>query len=159
MSDDWDSKKVNTSQGFIVEASLDLLKKAAEKVLFECDEVRYDATGERQSLDEEMEPGDSIVFEERIKNGAAQIVVITIIRGLWYVISTSQMPPGGYASGRDGMRAAQAEEKRERILKEFLRKEAGVKKIEDICEWKPDLRADAANVLGIINQASSRWIH
>jgi len=159
MSEDWDSKKINTNEGFIVEVSLDLLKKAAEKVLFEFDEIWYDASGEKQSPDEEMEPGDSVVFEERIKNGAAQIVVIAIIRGLWYVISTSQMPSGGYGSGRDAMRAAQADEKRERILKEFLRKEAGVKKIEDICEWKPDLRAEAADVLGIINKVSRKWIH
>ena len=159
MSDNSTDERINASEGFIVEASLDLLRKAAEKVLFEFDEVHYDQNGEKQSLKEEMEPGDSVVFEEQIKHGPAQVVVFTIIRGLWYVISTSEMPQGGYGSGRDAMRAAQAEEKRERIIKEFLLKEAGVKKIEDVCEWKPDLRADAADVLGVINKASRKWIH
>ncbi len=57
------------------------------------------------------------------------------------------------------MRAAQAEEKRERIVKEFLMKEAGVEKVEDVCAWKPDLRADAIDVLSIINKASRKWTH
>ncbi len=159
MSDNFDTERINTSEGFIVEASLDLLRKAAEKVLFEFDEVFYDQTGEEQPSNEEMEPGDSVVFEEHIKNCPAQVVATTIIRGLWYVISTSEMPQGGYGSGRDAIRAAQAEEKRERIIKEFLLKEAGVEKIEDVCDWKPDLRAEAANVLGIINKASRKWVH
>jgi hypothetical protein len=159
MTEDYDSERINSSEGFIVEASLDLLRRAAEKVLFEFDEIRYDQTGEVQSHDEEMEPGDSVVFEEKIKGAPAQVVITAIIRGLWYVISTSEMPQGGYGSGRDAMRAAQAEEKRERIIKEFLMKEAGVKKIEDVCEWKPDLRAEAKNVLGIINEASRKWVH
>ncbi|MGY5858032.1 MAG: hypothetical protein RTU63_01585 [Candidatus Thorarchaeota archaeon] len=159
MSDNFDSAKINTSEGFIVEASLDVLRKAAEKVLFEFDEVRYDQTGDEQSHEEVMEPGDSVVFEEKIKHAPAQVVVTAIIRGLWYVISTSEMPQGGYGSGRDAMRAAEAEEKKERIIKEYLLKEAGVKKVEDICEWKPDLRAEAANVLGIINRVSRKWVH
>ena len=159
MGENFDNSRINTSAGFIVEASLEQLRKAAEKVLFEFDEVRYDQNGEEQSPEEEMEPGDSIIFEEKIKQGPAQVVIVTIIRGLWYVISTSEMPQGGYGSGRDAMRAAEAEEKRERIIKEFLRKEAGVKKIENVCDWKPDLRSEAADVLGIINTASRKWVH
>lgn len=159
MNEEWDNERINTSEGFIVEASLDALKKAAEKVLFEFDEVYYDQTGEVQSPNEVIEPGDSVVFEERIKGAHAQIVVTAIIRGLWYVISTSQMPQGGYGSGRDAIRAAQAEEKKERLVKEFLKKEAGASMVEDVCEWKPDLRAEAADVLGIINRVSSRWKH
>ncbi|MGY5873066.1 MAG: hypothetical protein RTV72_12525 [Candidatus Thorarchaeota archaeon] len=159
MDENCDNERINTSEGFIVEASLDLLRKAAEKVLFEFDEVFYDQTGEEQSPNEEMEPGDSVIFEEKIKNCPAQVVVTAIIRGLWYVISTSEMPQGGYGSGRDAMRAAKAEEKRERIVKEYLLKEAGSSKVEDVCDWKPDLRAEAANVLGIINKASRKWVH
>jgi len=159
MSDKGKEEKITTSDGIIVEASLDLLRKAAKKVLFEFDEVHFDIDGEIKSLDLDMGPGDSAVFEEKIKQGPAQIVVVRVAYGFWYIISTSQMPKGGYGSGRDAMRAAEAEEKRERIFKEFLRKEAGVKKVEDVCDWEPDLRADAADVLGIINQASRKWKH
>lgn len=154
-----ENSKIDADEGFIIKTSLDQLRKAAERVLFEFDEVYYDQTGEEQSSTEQMEPGDYVVFEEHIKHAPAQIVVFTIIRGLWYVISTSEMPQGGYGSGRDAMRAAQAEEKRERILKEFLRKEVGDSHIEDVSDWKPDLRAEAADVLGIINKVSRKWIH
>ncbi len=159
MSATSNNDRINTDEGIIVEASLDVLRKAAERVLFEFDEMLFNAEGEEKSFDEEVVPGDSILFEEHIKYGPAQVVVIKITKGLWYVISTSEMPPGGYASGRDAMRAAQSEDKKLRIIKEFLRKEAGIEKVEDICEWEPDLRADAADVLSIINQASRKWAH
>lgn len=159
MSDNYNSSKLDTNQGIIVEASLELLRKAAEKVLFEFSETLYNIDGEKKSIEEELKLGDSVVFEENITPGPAQIVVTKIIRGLWYVISTSEMPKGGYSSGRDAMRAAEAEAKRERLIKEFLMKNAGVKKIENICEWKPDLRAEAAEVLNVINSASRRWAH
>ncbi|MCJ7817988.1 MAG: hypothetical protein MUP60_03985 [Candidatus Thorarchaeota archaeon] len=159
MSDNCDDEKLDTNVGIIVEASLDLLRKAAEKVLFEFSEVQYNIDGEIKSSKEELMIGDSVVFEEHITPGPAQVVITKLIRGLWYVISTSEMPQGGYGSGRDSMRAAEAEEKRERIIKAFLMKEAGVKKIEDVCEWKPDLRTEAAAVLNIINTASRRYSH
>ena len=159
MSDNGNDDKINIDEGIIVEASLDLLRKAAEKVLFEFHESYYDSEGIEKAPDEEPVPGDSVVFEEHIKPCSAQIVVIKITYGQWYVISTSEMPQGGYPSGRDAMKAAQSEEKRERIIKEFLMKEAGIEKVEDICKWKPDLRADAIDVLSIINKASRKWAH
>ncbi|MCK4567004.1 MAG: hypothetical protein KAU48_06815 [Candidatus Thorarchaeota archaeon] len=159
MSDNCNDNRINTDEGIIVEASLDLLRKAAEKVLFEFDEVIYNSQGKEKSQEEKMVPGDSVLFEEDIKLCPAQVVVIKITVGLWYVISTSDIPQGGYPSGRDAMRAAQSEEKKLRIIKEFLMKEAGVEKVEDICEWKPDVRADAIDVLSIINKASRKWAH
>lgn len=159
MSDNCNDDKINIDEGIIVEASLDLLRKAAEKVLFEFHESHYNSEGKEKAPGEEPVPGDSVVFEEHIKICSAQIVVIKITYGQWYVISTSKMPQGGYPSGRDAMKAAQAEEKRERIIKEFLMKEAGMEKVEDICKWTPDLRADAIDVLSIINKASRKWVH
>ena len=159
MSDKCNDERINTEEGIIVEASLDLLRNAAEKVLFEFHEVRYSSKGIEQEPEEEMIPGDSVLFEEHIKPCSAQVVVIKITYGLWYVISTSEMPQGGYPSGRDAMKAAQSEEKKLRIIKEFLRKEAGGKKVEDIRDWKPDLRAEAIDVLGIIKKASRKWAH
>ena len=159
MNDNSNDDRINIKEGIIVEASLDLLRKAAEKVLFEFHESHYNSEGIKKAPDEEPVPGDSVVFEEHIKPCSAQIVVIKITYGQWYVISTSEMPQGGYPSGRDAMKAAQSEEKRERIIKEFLMKEAGVEKVEDICKWEPDLRADAIDVLSIINKASRKWVH
>ncbi len=159
MSGDCNDERINTDEGIIVEASLDLLRKAAEKVLFEFEEFRYDSEGREKLPEEEMAPGDSVLFEEEIKPCPPQVVVIKITYGKWYVISTSEKPQGGYPSGRDAMRAAQSEEKKLRIIKEFLMKEAGIEKVEDVGAWKPDVRADAIDVLGIIKKASRKWAH
>lgn len=153
------SQRISTKEGIIVEASLSILRKAAEKVLFEFDEQVVTAEGVKKSSEQPMGPGDSILFEEHIKTSPAQVVVTKIDENLWYVISTSEMPKGGYPSGRDAMRAAQAEEKRLRIIKEFLSRQTGVKKVEDVRNWQPDMRKEAVDVLDIINMASKRWIH
>ena len=54
MSDNCNNDRIDTDEGIIVEASLDLLRKAAEKVLFEFDEVKSDSEGNEKSQEEEM---------------------------------------------------------------------------------------------------------
>ncbi len=151
--------QINTEEGIIVEASLDILKKAIEKVLFEFDEEMFGSDGLGKESGEPIIPGDSILFEEHIQPSPAQIVVTKIDEDTWYVISTSEMPTGGYPSGRDAMKAAQAEEKRIRIIKDFLCAHNEVKKVEDVRNWQPDMRAEAADVLNIIKTASNKWAH
>jgi len=159
VSDSNNNQLVRTEEGIIVEASLDILKKAIEKVLFEFDEEIITVDGHEKTIGDAINPGDSILYEEHIQPSPAQIVVTKIDENVWYVISTSEMPKGGYPSGRDAMKAAQAEEKRIRIIKEYLSKQKGVKKVEDVRNWQPDMRAEAADVLDIINSASIRWTH
>jgi hypothetical protein len=150
---------LDTQEGIIVEASLDILRGAAEKVLFEFNETLVKGNGEKKLILTDIEVGDSILFEEDIKPCPAQIVVIKLAENLWYVISTSDVPTGGYPSGVEAMRAAQAEEKRIRMIKEFLTKAAGKGKVKDVRNWQPDMRAEAADVLTIINSATRKWIH
>jgi hypothetical protein len=148
-----------TGEGIIVEASLDVMRKAAEKVLFEFTETLVTKNGEEKSDIAHAMVGDSIIFEEAIQICPAQVVVTKIAEDQWYVLSTSDIPTGGYPSGVDATRAAQAEEKKLRIIKEFLSKTKGVKKVEDVRCWQPDMRAEAADVLNIINSASRKWSH
>jgi hypothetical protein len=103
--------------------------------------------------------GDSIVFEEDMMPLPAQVVATMLDDDTWYVISTSEMPPSGYPSGRDATKAAQAEEKRLRILTEFLTTEAGPDHVCEVRDWKPDMKAEAADVLSIIDNAKRRWAH
>jgi hypothetical protein len=148
-----------TGEGIIVEASLEVMRKAAERVLFEFTESLVSKEGEKKTDIEHVAIGDSIIFEEVIQICPAQVVVTKIAENNWYVISTSDIPTGGYPSGVDATRAAQAEEKKLRIIKEFLSKTKGVKKVEDVRSWQPDMRAEAADVLNIIKSASRRWSH
>ncbi|MBN2228572.1 MAG: hypothetical protein JW779_03190 [Candidatus Thorarchaeota archaeon] len=159
MGDNPEARRTNNDEGIIVQASLDILRKAAGKVLFEFNEMLVSFDGEEKSIEEEIGIGDTILFEEDISPCPAQIAVTKITEELWYIISTSEIPQGGYPSGRDAMRAAQAEEKRIQLFKDFLQKTAGVKKVEDVRNWQPDMRAEAADVLDIINTASRKWAH
>ena len=159
MGERFQDKSLDTEGGIIVEASLDILRRAAEKVLFEFNESLIKADGERKSVVGEIEIGDSILFEEDIKPCPGQIVVIKVAENLWYVISTSGIPTGGYPSAVEAMRASQAEEKKIRMIKEFLSKTAGKDKVKDVRNWQPDMRAEAADVLSIINSAARKWRH
>ena len=154
-----DNRKLDTSEGIIVQASLDIIRKAAAKVLFEFSETLVTSNGGRRKPGEDVSIGDSILFEEDIKPCPPEIVVTKVAENTWYVISTSDIPTGGYPSGADAMRAAKAEENRLRIIKEFLAKSKGVKKVEDVRNWEPDMRAEAVDVLSIINSASRKWMH
>lgn len=154
-----EDQKLYTEEGIIVEAALDVMRRAAEKVLFEFNETLVTTDGEERTSIEDVKVGDSILFEEKIQFSPAQIVLTKIADNRWYVISTSEIPTGGYPSGVEATRAAQAEEKKLRIIKEFLTKTAGVKKVEDLRSWQPDMRAEAADVLNIINSASRKWYH
>lgn len=149
----------SSDEGIVVEASRALLRKAAERALFEFNEMVVNATGEEMPPTAELDIGDSIVFEEDIQPLPAQVVAIKLDDEVWYVISTSEMPPGGYPTGRDATRAAQAEEKRLRILREFLTTKAGAEKVKDVRNWQPDMKAEAADVLSIIDSAKRRWVH
>jgi len=151
--------QISTGDGIIVEASLDILKKAIAKVLFEFDEKMLTSDGSGKDPEESIRKGDSILFEEHIQPSPAQIVVTKIDEDTWFVISTSEMPQGGYPTGRDAMKAAKAEEKRLRIIKDFLCAQADVKNVEDVRKWEPDMRAEAADILNIIKTASNKWGH
>jgi hypothetical protein len=159
MGERCEKKTLDTEEGIIVECSLDVLRKAAEKVLFEFNETLVKANDEKKNVVKEVEVGDSILFEEDIEPCPGQIVVIKLAENLWYLIATSEVPPGGYPSGVEAMRAAQAEEKKIRMIKEFLFRAAGKDKVKDIRNWQPDMRAEAADVLSIISSASRKWMH
>lgn len=159
MREKHENKKLETGEGIIVEGSLDIIRRAAEKVLFEFNETLVASNGEKKRPVEHIGIGDSVLFEEDIKMCPAQIVVTKIAESTWYVISTSDLPRGGYPSGVDATRAAQAEEKKLRMVKEFLSKSKGVQRVEDVRSWQPDMRAEAADVLNIINSTSRKWMH
>ena len=159
MSERNNDVSLSSEEGIVVEASIELLRKAAERALFEFNEMVVNGAGQEIDSDTELKIGDSVVFEEDIQPLPAQIVAILLDKELWFLISTSEIPPGGYPTGRDATRAAQAEEKRLRILKDYLANQAGADKVKDVRSWQPDMKAEAADVLSIIDSAKRRWVH
>lgn len=143
----------------LVDASLEQLRLGAEKVLFEFDEYILSKTGERKPEGSEIEVGDTVVFEEDIGHCPAQIVAVKLGNNLWYVISTSEPPESGYPTTKDAMRAGIAEEKKLDLFIKFISGQEDTDVVEDVRKWKPDKRAEAGDVLRVINESRKKWVH
>jgi hypothetical protein len=148
---------METKEGIIVDTTLDVLRKAAKKVLYEYHEKIFDMDGETRPEGSEIRTGDTVLFEERIQPCPSRIVAVRIIRNFWYVNATSETPKGGYPSGRDAMKAAQMDEQNLRLLERFLIAEAGADHVKEVRNWRPDLKGEAVDVLGLIGTATKRW--
>ncbi|MHA2352655.1 MAG: hypothetical protein ACXABX_06005 [Candidatus Thorarchaeota archaeon] len=148
---------LDTEEGIVVDTSLDVLRRAAIKVLYEFNESIIDMDGEVRPSGSEIRTGDTVLFEEKIQNCPARVVAVKIIRNFWYVNTTSETPKSGYPSGRDAMKAAEMDEQNLRILERFLIEEAGADNVRDVDDWKPDLKGEAADVLGLVGKVAKRW--
>ena len=151
------AETLDAEEGMVVDTSLDVLRRGAIKVLFEFNESIIDMDGEVRPAGSEIRSGDTVLFEEVIKNCPARVVAVKIIRNFWYVNATSETPKSGYPSGRDAMKAAEMDEQNLRILERFLIDEAGADHVRDVENWKPDLKGDAADVLGLVGKVTKRW--
>jgi len=149
-----------SSEGIVVVASLELLKKAVERVLFEFIESCEDSDGTVCSPVESVDIGDTVIFKEDMDVMPAEIVAVKVGREQWYVMSTTELPKSGFPTTKDAMRVAAAEEKKLKILKDFLAKEAGIVTIiTEVEEWVPDKREEADKLKAIIDNAAKRWLH
>jgi hypothetical protein len=154
---DEDRKSLDAEEGIVVDTSLDVLRRAATKVLYEFNESIFDMDGEVRAAGSEIRTGDTVLFEEKIQNYPARIIAVKIIRNYWYLNATSETPKGGYPSGRDAMKAAEMDHQNLRILERFLIAEAGADHVKDVRNWKPDLKGEAMDVLGLIGTVTKRW--
>ena len=157
MTENYDDQNIDAEEGIIVDTSLEILRKAAKKVLYEFNESIIDMDGEERPRESDIQSGDTVLFIENIANCPARIVAVKIIRDFWYVNSTSENPKGGYPSGRDAMKAADMDEQNLRILETFLIENAGRDHVRDVEDWKPDLRGEAVDVLGLVSRATKKW--
>ena len=148
---------LDAEEGIVVDTSLDVLRKAATKVLYEYNESIIDMHGEVRPGDSEIQTGDTVLFEEKIQNCPARVIAVKIIRNFWYLNATSETPKSGYPSGRDAMKAAEMDEQNLRILERFLIAEAGADHVRDVQNWKPDLKGDAVDVLGLVGNVTRRY--
>lgn len=154
---DEDCNSLDAKEGIIVDTSLDILRRAATKVLYEYAEHIIDMDGEARPAGSEIRTGDTIVFEEKIQTCPARVIAVKIIRNYWYLNATSETPKGGFPSGRDAMKAAEMDEQNLRILERFLIANVGADHVREVRNWKPDLKGEAVDVLGLIGNAGKRW--
>ncbi|MHA2081338.1 MAG: hypothetical protein ACW99H_09365, partial [Candidatus Thorarchaeota archaeon] len=69
---------IDAEDGIVVETSLDVLRKAATKVLYEYNESIIDMDGEVRSAGSEIRTGDTVLFEEKIQTCPARIIAVKI---------------------------------------------------------------------------------
>ena len=148
---------LNAEEGIVVDTSLDVLRKAAKKILYEYNESIIDMHGEVRPAGSEIQTGDTVLFEEKIQNCPARVIAVKIIRNFWYINAMSETPKSGYPSGRDAMKAAEMDHQNLRILERFLIAEAGADHVRDARNWKPDLKGEAVDVLGLIGKVAKRY--
>lgn len=151
------SDSMEPEEGIVADTSLDIIRKAATKVLYEYTEKIVDMDGEERPAGSEIQTGDTVLFEEKIPHCPARIVAVRLIRDFWYLNATSQTPKGGYPSGRDAMKAAEMDHQNLRILERYLISNSGPDHVKDVRAWKPDLKGEAVDVLGLIGSATKRW--
>ncbi|MFW9920993.1 MAG: hypothetical protein ACFFED_15440 [Candidatus Thorarchaeota archaeon] len=149
----------DSSEGIIVFATLDILRKAVGRVLFDFNETCEKVTGTVCEEVTHVDVGDTIVFKENMDVMPAEIIAAKIGNDQWYVMSTTELPKSGYPTTQDAMRVAAAESKKLNIIKDFLRKEAGNYVVKEVQEWKPDKLADADRIIKIIGEAAKRYGH
>ncbi len=149
----------DTGEGIIVFGTLDILRKAVGRVLFDFNESCESNKGTICEKVASVEVGDTIVFKENMDVMPAEIVAAKIGHDQWYVMSTTQLPKSGFPTTQDAMRVVAAEAKKLKIIKEYLRKEAGNYVVKEVQEWKPDVLADADTILRIIHDATKRYGH
>ncbi len=145
--------------GVIVQATIDLLRKGAERVFCEYKEIIVSQTGELKPEGSYIEIGDTVIFQETIDEYPPELVATKLSEDVWYVISTSEIPPSGYPTDRDAARAAEAETKRLDIFVTFICGYDPDAKCEAPHDWMPDERADAKRILGLIQNTNKRWRH
>jgi hypothetical protein len=157
MAEHCDDDQSIDEEGIIVDTTLDILREGATKVLFDFTESIVDMDGEPRAHEGEIQSGDTVLFIENISNCPARIVAVKIIRDYWYVNATSEIPKAGYPSGRDAMKAAEMDDQNLHILESFLIEKEGRDSVKDVDDWKPDLKGEAVDILGIVNQATRKW--
>ncbi|MDF1539800.1 MAG: hypothetical protein P1Q69_12945, partial [Candidatus Thorarchaeota archaeon] len=73
-----------SNEGIVVVASLELLKKAVGKVLFEFVESCEDSSGTVHSPVGKVDIGDTVIFKEDMKIMPAEIVAVKVGKDQWY---------------------------------------------------------------------------
>ncbi|MHA1771020.1 MAG: hypothetical protein ACTSYL_04190 [Candidatus Thorarchaeota archaeon] len=142
--------------GIIVESSVDDLEAAAGKLLVTFDTFVLTHDGCQRDYDGNIAIGESVVYRELIDLLPAELVCVNLGGGSWYLFVTYEVPESGFPTTRDAMKVAESEEKKMRILKDFLDKEQGAK-ITHVHEWVPDERVNARRILSIICDVESRF--
>lgn len=151
---DFMTKKGIPDSGIVLQASRDLIRKAAQRVLTDFTMFVEDSEGNHYSQKESIAAGDSIVFKENMDICPAIVIATLLEENLWFVMTTAECPRTR-CDDMQAMKCARLNDQNLRILREFVtdRKEAKM-----LTEWQSGFR-DPSMLEKIIDRTTHRWTH
>ncbi|MFW9849986.1 MAG: hypothetical protein ACFFF4_12685 [Candidatus Thorarchaeota archaeon] len=148
------SSKPSTDAGIVVEASRDLIRKAAQKVLSEFTMYVVGLDGNRYSKKETLEEGDTLVFEEEIGFCPALVIATKLGQDAWFLMTSSDCHETK-CDDRQAMKCARLNDQNLRILRDFI---APNDKAKILGDWRSGL-SDPLKMEMIIDRTTERWTH
>jgi hypothetical protein len=139
--------------GVLVRASLDELRQAIRKALFEFNEELEESGKE---VDDNVDIGETVLFKEDFEVGPFVIAATLVDEQMWHLISTSQISPQAFPTTRDAVKIAESERKKLRIIVNYLEETKGEDAVYEPCEWENCLSHEG-KALTIVDRAAKRW--
>ena len=143
-----------TDAGIVVEASRDLIRKGAEKVLTDFTMHVEDSKRKKHTMKESLDIGDSLIFKENIGFCPALVIATKLENNLWFIMTSSECPKTK-CDDRQAMKCARLNDQNVRILRDFVapRKEARI-----VSKWRSEI-SDPIKMESIIDRTTQRWTH
>ena len=144
-------KSCYPDEGIIVEASLDILRKCAHRVLCEFTESleMQHGSGKKQ-----VNVGDHIIFMESVKLCPALIVATKLGENLWLMNATAECPRVK-CDDRMAMKCSRLNSQNLRIFRDCVSKDGTTV---PVSKWRIELAEDS-RIQMIIDRTTERWTH
>ena len=148
------SDKTSTDAGIVVQASRDLIRKGAGRVLSDFTMHVEGPDGQRYAKKDSLNEGDSIVFEEKIGFCPALVIASKLGNNMWYLMTSSECPETK-CDDRQAMKCARLNDQNLRILRDFVDPSEDARVLS---EWRTGL-SNTSNLEMIIDRTTRRWTH
>lgn len=140
-------------RGVVVQASLDALREAIKKALFDFHE-ELEESGEE--VGDEVDIGATVLFKEDFEVGPILIAATRVSDKMWHLISTSEILADALPTTRGSTRIAESERKKLRIIVKHLEHTEGEDAVYEPCEWDSCLSHEG-KALSTVARATKRW--
>ncbi len=146
--------KTSTDAGIVVEASRNLIRKGAERVLSDFTMRVEGPDGQRYAKKDKLNEGESIVFEENIGFCPALVIASKLGNNMWYLMTSSECPETK-CDDRQAMKCARLNDQNLRILQDFVDPSEDARVLTD---WRTGL-SDPTKIGMIIDRTTRKWTH
>jgi hypothetical protein len=147
-------KGTSSDTGIVVEASRDLIRKGAERVLADFTMHVEGPDGGTYSKKESLDDGDSLVFKENIGFCPALVIATKLGQNLWFLMTSAECPETK-CDDRQAMKCTRLNDQNLRILGDFV---APIEEAKVLAEWRSGL-SNPSKLENIIDRTTRRWTH